>query len=97
MNNSMNNMSGGMVVQEVFSPYASSESALVEQFTAQLLGAQRSMHQNHPWVMVTTKHKSQTLLAVYQQLKMEGAMEEWSSEFYQVRENSGLCVLALIP
>ncbi len=93
----MNRAVGVTVTRDPLSNSANAESALVEQFRARLLGAKRSTHQNRPWVMVTPIHQGQTLLSVYYALKLEGTFDEWSSEFYDVRKNAGICVFALMP
>ncbi|MBX2864884.1 MAG: hypothetical protein KTR27_15135 [Leptolyngbyaceae cyanobacterium MAG.088] len=86
-----------LCAQEAVNSSDNSESALIEKFTSQLLSAKCSVHQNQPWVLVTAKHKSPILLAVYSHLKEQGVLDEWSREFYQVREHSGICVFALMP
>lgn len=75
----------------------SKDTKLAEQFTAQLLSAKHSVHDKHPWVMVTSIKKGKTLLSVYSLLKNQGLFDDWSSEFYDVRQDSGICVLALMP
>lgn len=93
----MSSTSGEMLTRQQLRYCTDAESALVKQFTSRLLGAKRSRNENQPWVMVTPISNGQTLLSVYILLKAQGKFDSWSSEYYDVRQDSGICVLALIP
>lgn len=93
----MISISGGMRTQEQVSHGASSDSALVEKFRTKLLGARSSLYQSQPWVMVTPIQNANALLSVYQSLKDQGIFDDWPRAFFEVRQNAGICVFALLP
>lgn len=88
---------GGVLTRELLATNASSDPELINAFTSRLLGAKHAHSGKRPWVMVTPLSKAQTLLAVYHTLKQQGKLEEWAGEYYDVRRESGVCVLALLP
>ncbi|MGB7414163.1 MAG: hypothetical protein WA902_08130 [Thermosynechococcaceae cyanobacterium] len=88
---------GVVLTQVEMCHQAHAESALVEQFTERLLGAKRLGTQSQPWVMVTPRNKAPVLLSVYQSLKEQGKLDDWSKALYEVRQDAGICVFALIP
>lgn len=93
----MISISGGMRTQEHVDIGASSESALVEKFRAKLLGAPRALCQSQPWVIVTPIQNAHVLLSVYHSLKKQGVFDDWPRAFFEVRQNAGICVFALLP
>ncbi|MGF1601806.1 MAG: hypothetical protein ACFCU8_07260 [Thermosynechococcaceae cyanobacterium] len=93
----MTSSAGVMLTQDSLSQFDDSNSMIVEQFRAQLLSAKRSMHQNYPWVVVAPIGKAATLMSVYNTLKTQGLFDDWSGEFFNLRQDSGACVLALMP
>lgn len=87
----------GILAQDTLNQLDDIDSRIVEHFRSQLLSAKRSMHQNHPWVMVASIDRSETLLSVYNSLKSQGFLNDWSGEFFNLRQDTGVCVLALMP